>query len=103
MNQNLVDAILKTLFTGLEISLPFLLVMLAVGLLVGLLQAATQINDPSIAFLAKLFSFVLCLIIFAPWAFDRIRTRMHENIQIISHHHYSSETPKSRALPAKSQ
>ena len=42
---------------GLEIALwvggPLLLVVLVVGVVVGVVQAATQINEPTIAFVAK--------------------------------------------------
>ncbi len=42
---------------GLEIALwvggPLLLVVLVVGVVVGVIQAATQLNEPTIAFVAK--------------------------------------------------
>lgn len=42
---------------GLEVALwvggPLLLTVLVVGVLVGVLQAATQVNEPTIAFVAK--------------------------------------------------
>ncbi|MGY0632989.1 flagellar biosynthetic protein FliQ [Luteimonas sp. A478] len=48
---------LTELRRGLEVALwvggPLLLTVLVVGVVVGVLQAATQINEPTIAFVAK--------------------------------------------------
>ena len=51
------ETALTELRDGLEIALwvggPLLLVVLVVGVVVGVIQAATQINEPTIAFVAK--------------------------------------------------
>jgi len=51
------ETALTELRTGLEIALwvggPLLLAVLAVGVVVGVAQAATQLNEPTIAFVAK--------------------------------------------------
>ena len=46
---------------------PMLLVALAVGLLVGVLQAATQINEQSISFVTKLVAVGITLIVVGSW------------------------------------
>lgn len=40
---------------------PLLLVVLVVGVVVGVLQAATQINEPTIAFIAKAAALTVAL------------------------------------------
>jgi flagellar biosynthetic protein FliQ len=40
---------------------PLLLVVLVVGVLVGIVQAATQLNEPTIAFIAKAAALTLTL------------------------------------------
>ena len=51
------ETALTELRDGLEIALwvggPLLLVVLVVGVVVGVIQAATQLNEPTIAFIAK--------------------------------------------------
>jgi len=44
-----------------------LLSALAVGLLVGMFQAATQINEMTLSFIPKLGILVIALLIFGPW------------------------------------
>ena len=51
---------------------PFVLSLLVVGLLVGLLQAATQINDPAVGFLPKLVTGVLMAYFTGPWILERL-------------------------------
>ena len=51
---------------------PFVLALLVVGLLVGLLQAATQINDPAMSFLPKLVTGVLMAYFTGPWILERL-------------------------------
>ncbi len=44
-----------------------LLAMLLVGLLVGMLQAATQINEMTLSFVPKLLVMALVLVLTGPW------------------------------------
>jgi len=51
---------------------PLLLVTLIAGVLVGVLQAATQINEMTLSFIPKLAALVLTLIIMGPWMLQLI-------------------------------
>jgi flagellar biosynthetic protein FliQ len=44
-----------------------LLAMLLVGLLIGMLQAATQINEMTLSFVPKLIVMALLLVLTGPW------------------------------------
>ncbi len=46
---------------------PLLLAALAVGLLVGMFQAATQINETTLSFIPKLMILVVVLVVAGPW------------------------------------
>jgi flagellar biosynthesis protein FliQ len=46
---------------------PLLLVALAIGLLVGIFQAATQINEMTLSFIPKLAGMAVALMIAGPW------------------------------------
>ncbi len=56
---------------ALEITLllaaPLLLVALVVGLLVGVFQAATQINEMTLSFIPKLIAMAATIAIAGPW------------------------------------
>jgi len=51
---------------------PLLLSALATGVLIGVLQAATQINEMTLTFIPKLMSLVIVLIIAGPWMLQLI-------------------------------
>jgi len=64
------DLILRVVREGLLlvllVSAPPLLVSMVVGVLMGMLQAATQIQDQSLGFVPKLVAVVLCIIALGP-------------------------------------
>jgi flagellar biosynthesis protein FliQ len=62
----------EALVLGLLVSAPPLLAALLVGLLVGTLQAATQIQDPGVAVVPRLCAVLGALAIAGPWIGARI-------------------------------
>jgi flagellar biosynthetic protein FliQ len=59
---------------ALMISLPLLGVGLGVGLFVSVIQAATQIQEATLAFVPKIISMFLALLFAFPWIMDKIIT-----------------------------
>ena len=57
----------EALFLTVAIAAPLLISALAVGLLVGLFQAATQINEVTLSFIPKLLALVAALYVAGPW------------------------------------
>jgi flagellar biosynthetic protein FliQ len=55
------------LVVTLMIAAPLLLTALTIGLLVGVLQAATQINEMTLSFIPKLLALAAVLVIAGPW------------------------------------
>ncbi len=49
------------------IAAPLLLIALIAGLVIGMLQAATQINESTLSFIPKLLLLVLTLFVTGPW------------------------------------
>jgi flagellar biosynthetic protein FliQ len=57
----------RALEITLMLAAPMLLVALAVGLLVGVFQAATQINEQTLSFIPKLIAMAATLAFAGPW------------------------------------
>lgn len=57
----------ETLYLVLLVSTPVLAVSLAIGLVVGLLQAATQVQEQTLAFVPKLVGVGLTLALAGAW------------------------------------
>ena len=58
--------------SAVVIAAPMLLVGMAAGLLVGLMQALTQIQDQTVAFVPKILAMAGVLIICLPWLVTRM-------------------------------
>jgi len=62
------------LTTMLVLAMPMLLVALAIGLLVGVFQAATQINETTLSFIPKLIGMAVAIAVAGPWMLKVIVT-----------------------------
>jgi len=62
----------------LMISAPMLLVALAVGLVVSIFQAATQINEMTLSFIPKLIGIFVSLVVAGPWMLSVMLDYMRE-------------------------
>jgi flagellar biosynthetic protein FliQ len=57
----------QALYVMLMLAAPMLIAALAVGLVVSILQAATQINEMTLSFIPKLLAMIATLVIAGPW------------------------------------
>jgi flagellar biosynthetic protein FliQ len=65
--QFVMDLAHNTLLVTVMVSAPMLLIALITGLVIGMLQAATQINEATLSFIPKLLLLVLTLFAAGPW------------------------------------
>lgn len=57
----------QALLVGIQVSAPLLLASLIVGTLVGLIMAATQIQEFTLTFVPKLLAMGVILLLTGPW------------------------------------
>jgi len=57
----------QALWISMLVCAPLLVVALAVGLLIGIIQAATSINEMTLSFIPKLIAEALALLLFGGW------------------------------------
>ena len=67
----------------LMISAPVLLTVLAVGLLVSIFQAATQIHEATLSFVPKVLAAVAVLVIAGPWMLTSLVEFLQRSLQAI--------------------
>ncbi len=65
--QTAVDMARQAIWITILLSMPLLLVGLAVGLVISVLQAATQIQEQTLSFLPKILAVVAVLFGLLPW------------------------------------
>lgn len=59
---------------------PILASLTAVGLVVGVLQAATQVNDPAVGFAPKLIAALATCWFTGPWVVERFSAFLHDAV-----------------------
>ncbi len=64
---DVVSLIREALFITIKISAPILITALIVGLILGIIQTTTSIQEPTIAFVPRLIAIFIVIIIFASW------------------------------------
>lgn len=57
----------ETVLVAIKLIAPILLSSLAVGLIVAMFQAATQINEQTLTFIPKLVTIIIVLMVAGPW------------------------------------
>ena len=62
-----IDLSQQALYLIALIAAPMLLSALAIGLLIGMFQAATSINEQTLSFIPKLMILLLSIVIAGPW------------------------------------
>ena len=70
-------ALRETLWVVLKLGGPVLVVALVVGLVVSLLQAVTQINEPTLAFVPKLLMLFASLALLGPFMVSTLDAYTH--------------------------
>lgn len=67
-----IDLCRETLLAAVVIAAPMLIVGMAAGLIVGLMQALTQIQDQTVAFVPKILAMAAVLVACTPWLVVRM-------------------------------
>jgi flagellar biosynthetic protein FliQ len=57
----------QAMLVALKMAAPLLLVVLVVGLVISIFQAATQVNEMTLAFVPKLLAAGAALVLLGPW------------------------------------
>ena len=55
------------LSTAIELALPVMVVGLAVGVIVSVFQAMTQVHDQTLSFIPKILAIVAVILLLLPW------------------------------------
>ncbi|MGE4619645.1 MAG: flagellar biosynthetic protein FliQ [Planctomycetota bacterium] len=80
------DLLQEGLLVALQLAVPVLLVMLAVGVVVSLFQALTHLQDQTLTFVPKIIAVALALLLLMPlllgWATDYARNSIEDSARV---------------------
>ncbi len=87
------DAVLEVFHDALMLALmlcgPMLIISIIVGLVISIIQAATQVHEQTITFVPKLVAIALILLLTGPWMMNRMNeftVKLFDLISQISQH-----------------
>jgi len=69
---SVIDLGTDALTVTVMLAAPLLLAALVTGLIIGLFQAATQIQEQTLSFIPKLLAMVVALVVTGPWLLQTI-------------------------------
>lgn len=80
---DVMQIVTDAMWVGVLIGSPILLTAIVVGVLVGLLQSVTQIQEPTLSFVPKFAAIGLVIVISGPWMLTEIVTYTESLIRSI--------------------
>jgi flagellar biosynthetic protein FliQ len=64
---SVIDLAREAMWVTIMVSAPLLAVVLVIGVLIGIVQAATSINEMTLSFIPKLVGLAFAIVIFGNW------------------------------------
>ena len=79
MNEDVViNVSMQAMQLAFKIAMPLLLVGLAIGLVISIFQAVTQIQEQTLTFIPKIVGMGVVLVVAGPWMLDQIIGYTHQ-------------------------
>jgi flagellar biosynthetic protein FliQ len=72
------DILSGAVWTMLVVALPILLVAMVVGLLIGILQTATSIQEQTLIFIPKILAVFIFIVLIGPWMASKVMSLTRE-------------------------
>lgn len=76
--QEFITILQSALFLIIQIAGPILLVSMVVGLIIGVFQSVTQIQEATLTFVPKILAGILTIIFLAPWMINLFITSVND-------------------------
>jgi flagellar biosynthetic protein FliQ len=79
-----IDLLMNTMLIVVQVAGPLLLAALIAGLIMGVLQAATQVNEMSITFVVKIAAVGVTFVFLSGWLFSTVVDHTHRSFESIA-------------------
>lgn len=85
MSQVMLNSVVKdTIITAMKIGAPILIVVLILGLVISIIQAATQIQEQTLTFIPKLIAAAVVGLLLGNWMLEMLISYTNRIFDIIS-------------------
>ena len=79
-----IDLLRDAMLVSLLIIGPILTIGMVIGLLISLVQAVTQIQEQTLAFVPKIFAMAAAVVFVMPWMFQRLIEYAHHLFTMVN-------------------
>ena len=83
MSDSIIHIVAMALVTAAKVAGPILITTLVVGLVLSIVQSATQIQEQTLTFLPKLVVSAIVLVVTGPWALRVMTSFTHELFALV--------------------
>jgi flagellar biosynthetic protein FliQ len=66
-DQTVIDLGSRAIWVAMEVAAPVLIAALVTGILISIVQAATQINEQTLSFVPKILMITVAMVVCGPW------------------------------------
>ncbi len=77
------DIFREAILVAIKIASPFLIASIAIGLIISVFQAATQIHEQTLTFVPKVFAMALMMLGLGTWMMTMMTDFMHRLFDVI--------------------
>ncbi len=82
MAEQLVELVRQAVVSGLVVAAPVLLAGVAVGIVAGLLQAASGVHEPIVGFVPKAAAMAVMVLLSLPWMVERLADLLRDSTAV---------------------
>ena len=79
-----IDLLRDAMLVTLLIIGPILVIGMVIGLMISLVQAVTQIQEQTLAFVPKIFAMAAAVVFVMPWMFQRLLEYTHHLFTMVN-------------------
>jgi len=77
-NSEVMGIMREAITVAVKLAGPILILSMVIGVIISIIQAATQIHEQTITFVPKLIIITLVLIVFGPWMLETLQDFLYE-------------------------
>lgn len=82
-NSRVLEIMQNAIMVAVKLAAPLLLLSMAIGILISIIQAATQIHEQTITFVPKVILIVLIMIAAGSWMLETLQGFTYEIFQLM--------------------
>lgn len=83
-NSEVLGIMQKAIVVAIKLGGPILVLSMAVGILISIIQAATQIHEQTVTFVPKVILIALICIVFGPWMLETLQDFLYEVFKLMT-------------------